>query len=440
MIAADFGLLLIVGGSQMSNRMIVGTQWGDEGKGKIVDILTRDADIVARYSGGANAGHTVVIDNQKFILHLVPTGILHQDKICVMGNGMVIDLEQLFSELEELKKRKITFKNRLLISPNAHLVMPYHMAIEKLEEESRGKHKIGTTLKGIGPAYRDKIARYGIRIIDLLTPKIFEQRVEWNLRIKEGFLSLLGEPELIALKNKCMDLLKLSNKVKPLLTDVGQFLDQSIKKGKNILFEGAQGTLLDIDFGTYPFCTSSNTTVGAVSTGLGISPTLIGDVIGVVKAYTTRVGDGPFPTEEKTKLGKMLRERGCEFGATTGRPRRCGWLDLLVLKYSFRINGVSKIALTKLDVLDYLDKIKVCVGYKYRGKKLTEFTSDLRILQNCKPVYREFPGWQKPTKGMTSFKKLPDKTKRYLDFISKQLKEPIFMVSSGDRRDQIIRV
>jgi adenylosuccinate synthase len=420
--------------------MIVGTQWGDEGKGKIVDILTEDADVVARYSGGANAGHTVVIGNQKFILHLVPTGILHKKKICVMGNGMVIDLEHLFSELEDLKKRKKTFKKRLLISPNAHLVMPYHKTIEKMEEESRGKHKLGTTLKGIGPAYRDKIARCGIRIIDLLSPKIFQQRVEWNLRAKEGFLSLLAEHELIALKSKCKDTLKLRRKVKPFLTDVGQFLDQSIRKGKSVLFEGAQGTLLDVDFGTYPFCTSSNTTVGAVSTGLGISPTLIGDVIGVVKAYTTRVGNGAFPTEEKTKLGKMLRERGCEFGATTGRPRRCGWLDLLILKYSFRINGVSKIALTKLDVLDYLDKIKVCVGYKYRGKKLTEFTSDLRILQNCKPVYREFPGWQKPTKGVTSFKKLPDKTKRYLDFISKQLQAPIFMISTGDRRDQIIKV
>jgi adenylosuccinate synthase len=440
MVAAAFGLCLIVGGYKMSNRLIVGTQWGDEGKGKMVDILTREADIVARYSGGANAGHTVVIDNQKFILHLVPTGILHQDKICVMGNGMVVDLEHLFSELEELKKRKVTFKNRLLISPNAHLVMPYHQTIEKLEEESRGKHKIGTTLKGIGPAYRDKIARYGIRIADLLTPGIFEQRVDWNLRVKEGFLSLLGEPELIALKNKCMDVLKLSKKVKPLLIDVGQFLDQSIKKGKSVLFEGAQGTLLDIDFGTYPYCTSSNTTVGAVSTGLGISPTLIGDVIGVVKAYTTRVGDGPFPTEDKTRTGEMLREKGCEFGATTGRPRRCGWLDLLVLKYSFRINGVTKIALTKLDVLDGLEKIKVCMGYKYRGKTLTEFTPDLHILQNCRPIYKELPGWEKPTWGVTSFKKLPDKTKRYLDFISKQLKAPIFMISTGDRRDQIIRV
>ncbi len=423
----------------MPNRLVVGTQWGDEGKGKIVDILTREADIVARYSGGANAGHTVVIDKEKFILHLVPTGILHKGKFCVIGNGMVVDLEHLFSELEELKKRRITYQKRLLISPNAHLVMPYHKVIEKLEEEARGKHKIGTTLRGIGPAYRDKAARCGIRMADLSTPQIFGQRVEWNLRLKEGLLSLLPEHELISLRNKCLDILKLRRKVKPLLADVGLFLDQSVKKGKTVLFEGSQGTLLDVDFGTYPYCTSSNTTIGGVCTGLGISPTLIGEVIGVVKAYTTRVGSGPFPAEEKEGLGELLRDKGNEFGATTGRPRRCGWLDLVQLKYSFRINGVSKIAVTKLDVLDGIDKIKVCVGYRYRGKTLSEFVPDLHVLENCRPIYRELPGWQRITKGITSFKKLPDKTKRYVDFISKQLKTPIFMISTGDRRDQVIR-
>ena len=423
----------------MPNRLVVGTQWGDEGKGKIVDILSQEADIVARYSGGANAGHTVVIDKEKFILHLVPTGILHRGKICVIGNGMVVDLEHLFSELEELKKRKITYQKRLLISPNAHLVMPYHKVIEKLEEEARGKHRIGTTLRGIGPAYRDKAARCGIRMADLLTPQIFGQRVEWNLRLKEGLLSLLPEHELISLRNKCLDILKLRRKVKPLLADVGLFLDQCVKKGKTVLFEGSQGTLLDVDFGTYPYCTSSNTTIGGVCTGLGIGPTLIGEVIGVVKAYTTRVGSGPFPTEEKEGLGELLREKGNEFGATTGRPRRCGWLDLVQLKYSFRINGVSKIAVTKLDVLDGIDKIKVCMGYRYRGKTLSEFVPDLHVLENCRPIYREFPGWQRITKGIISFKKLPDETRRYVDFICKQLKTPIFMISTGDRRDQIIR-
>jgi len=424
----------------MPNQVVVGMQWGDEGKGKIVDILTQEADIVARYSGGANAGHTVVIDEEKFILHLVPTGILHKNKTCVIGNGVVIDLEHLFSELEELKKRKIKFQKRLLISQNAHLVMPYHKVIERLEEEARGEHKIDTTGRGIGPAYRDKIARHGIRTSDLLNSQLFNQRVEWNLKIKDGFLSVLPEHELISLKNKSLDILKLRRKIKPFLADVSLFLNQSIKKGKSALFEGAQGTLLDIDFGTYPYCTSCNTTVGGACTGLGISPTLIDEVIGVVKAYTTRVGNGPFPTEEKSEIGEILKTNGNEFGSTTGRPRRCGWLDLVLLKYSFRINGVSKIALTKLDVLDRFDKIRVCVGYRYRGKTLTEFVPDLRILENCRPVYKEFPGWQKNTQGITNFKRLPDRAKRYLDFIATKLQTPILMISTGNRRDQTIRL
>ena len=424
----------------MPNRVVLGTQWGDEGKGKIVDILTEEADVVARYSGGANAGHTVVIGNEQFILHLVPTGILHQDKTCVIGNGMVLDLEHLFFELEELHKRGITYRGRLWISPNAHLVMPYHKVIERMEEEMRGKDKIGTTLRGIGPAYRDKVARNGIRMADLLNPAGFEHRVELNLKIKEGLLCLLAEHELIDLKNKSLDVLKLARKVKPLLTDVGLHLHKSMAAGKSVLFEGAQGTLLDIDFGTYPYCTSSNTTIGGVCTGLGVSPTSVDEVVRVVKAYTTRVGDGPFPTEEKAKLGETLRENGNEFGATTSRPRRCGWLDLLVLKYSFRINGVSRIALTKLDVLDGVKKIKVCVGYKYRGKTLTDFVPDLRILEKCRPVYKELPGWEGRTSGVTSFKRLPDKAKRYVDYISKQLDVPIFMISTGNRRDQTIRL
>jgi len=424
----------------MPNRVVVGMQWGDEGKGKIVDILTQEADIVARYSGGANAGHTVVIDDEKFILHLVPTGILHKNKTCVIGNGMVIDLEYLFSELEELKKRKIKFQKRLLISQNAHLVMPYHKVIERLEEEARGEHKIDTTGRGIGPAYRDKIARHGIRTIDLLNSQLFQQRVEWNLQIKEGLFSLLPEHALISLKNKSLNILKLKRKVKPHLADVSLFLNHSIKKGKSVLFEGAQGTLLEIDFGTYPYCTCCNTTVGGACTGLGISSAIIDEVIGVTKAYITRVGNGPFPTEEKTKLGEILKTRGNEFGATTGRPRRCGWLDLVSLKYSFRINGVSKIALTKLDVLDSFDKIRVCVGYRYGGKTLTEFVPDLQTLENCRPVYKEIPGWQKNTRGITNFKSLPDKAKRYLDFIAQKLKTPIFMISTGNRRAQTIRL
>jgi adenylosuccinate synthase len=422
----------------MPNRVVAGMQWGDEGKGKIVDILTQEADIVARYSGGANAGHTVVIDNEKFILHLVPTGILHKNKTCVIGNGVVIDLEHLFSELEKLKKREIKYQRRLLISQNAHLVMPYHKVMERLEEEARGEHKIDTTGRGIGPAYRDKIARHGIKTSDLLNSQIFTQRLEWNLKTKGGFLSLLPEHELISLKNKSLDVLKLRRKIKPLLADVSLFLNQSMKKGKSVLFEGSQGTMLDIDFGTYPYCTPCNTTVGGVCTGLGISPALIDEVIGVTKAYTTRVGNGPFPTEENSEIGEILKTNGNEFGATTGRPRRCGWLDLVLLKYSFRINGVSKIALTKLDVLDSFDKIRVCVGYKYRGKTLTEFVPDLDILESCRPVYKEILGWQKKTQGITNFKRLPDRAKRYLDFITTKLQTPILMISTGNKRDQTI--
>lgn len=420
--------------------MVVGTQWGDEGKGKIVDILTGEADIVARYSGGANAGHTVVIGDEKFILHLVPSGILHQNKICAIGNGVVIDLEHLFSELEELEKRNIKYRGRFLISRNAHLVMPYHKTIEKLEEEARGKGRIGSTGRGIGPAYRDKIARDGIRVIDLFDPNLFKQRVEWNLKIHDNLLRKLSKTELASLKKKSLDVAKLKRKVELLLTDIGLYLDQAIRKGKSVLFEGAQGALLDIDFGTYPYCTSSTTTVGGVCTGLGISPAMIGEVIGITKAYTTRVGNGPFPTEEGSKVCDILRERGNEFGATTGRPRRCGWLDFVLLKYAFRINGISKIAITKLDVLDSFNKIKVCTGYKYKGKLLTEFTPDLHTLENCKPVYEELTGWKKSTKGITEFKNLPDKAKRYLDYIAKKLKTPIWIVSTGNKRDQTIRL
>ncbi len=422
----------------MPNRAVVGTQWGDEGKGKIVDLLTEEADIVARFSGGANAGHTVVIDDQTFILHLIPTGILHPDKICVIGNGVVVDLEHLFSELGELRKRKIKFQDRLLISQNAHLVMPYHKVIEILEEESRGKNKIDTTGKGIGPVYRDKIARCGLRVIDIFDENLFNKRVEWNLKTKDGLLNRLKRNELVSLKKKSLEVSQLRNRVKQYVADTSLFLNKAIKEDKSILFEGAQGAMLDIDFGTYPYCTSSNTTIGGACTGLGVGPAYIDEVIGVTKAYTTRVGNGPLPTEQKNETGKLMQKRGNEFGATTGRPRRCGWLDLVLLKYSFRINGITKIALSKLDVLDTFDKIRVCVGYKSKNKLITEFTPDLSILENCKPVYEELSGWQKETHGITDFKDLPNKAKKYLDYITEKLETPIFLISTGSKRDQTI--
>ncbi len=422
----------------MPNRVVVGTQWGDEGKGKIVDILTEDAEVVARFSGGANAGHTVVIDDQTFILHLVPTGILHPGKICVIGNGVVVDLEQVLCELDQLRKRKIEFRDRFLISQTAHLVMPYHKVIERLEEEARGKDKIAPTGKGIGPAYRDKMARNGLRVMDILDHDLFNKRTEWNLKSKNHFLRKLSRKEFASIKKKSLEVSKFRRRIKPFIADTVLFLNQAIKEGKSILFEGAQGAMLDIDFGTYPFCTSSNTTVGGACTGLGVGPAQIDEVIGVTKAYTTRVGNGPLPTEQQNEVGKRLQDGGNEFGATTGRPRRCGWLDLVILKYSFRINGITKIALTKLDVLDAFNKIKVCVGYKYRNKSVTEFTPDLDVLGNCRPVYEELPGWHKETHGITDYKDLPDEAKKYLDYIARKLETPVFLISTGSRRDQTI--
>ena len=424
----------------MPNRIVVGAQWGDEGKGKVVDILTEKADIVARPQGGANAGHTVIIGDELFILHLIPSGILHPDKICVMGNGMVIDLEQLFLEIDELKSRGTKIDNRLFVSEDAHLVMPYHKIIEKLEEESKGENKVGTTGKGIGPAYKDKISRCGIRVRDLLYADGFEKKVEQNLKNNSHLLEKLGEGELSSLKIASKEILKYKEKIIPLMADVSLILNQAIKNGKSVLFEGAQGTMLDIDHGTYPFCTSSNTSAGGACTGLGVGPTLIDEVIGIVKAYTTRVGNGPFPTEFDDNLCEAIREKGKEFGATTGRPRRCGWLDLVMLKYSVRVNNITQIALTKLDVLDNLDKIKVCVAYKYKDKTIENFTKDLEVLENCAPVYKEIDGWKTSTHGITEYKNLPPKAKDYVNFISGQLGAEIILISTGSKRTETILI
>jgi len=415
-------------------------QWGDEGKGKIVDLLSEQADIIARYQGGANAGHTVVIDSKKFILHLIPTGILHPKKICVIGNGVALDLQLFFLELEELESKGIKFDKRIFVSKNAHLVMPYHKAIERLEEERRGNSKIGTTLKGIGPAYLDKIGRRGIRLNDLFDEKLFRSKIEENFEGKKGWFKLLSAKELSDLKEHSLSFLKLKKKIAPFMIDATCFLNEAIKEKKDILFEGAQGTLLDIDFGTYPYVTSSNTTAGGACTGLGVSPVYIDEVIGVSKAYTTRVGNGPFPTELKDKTGEHIQQVGNEFGATTGRPRRCGWLDLLILRYSVMINGIKKIALTKLDVIDQLETINVCVGYKYKGSILKEFSTELKILEKCKPVYKNIPGWEKDTTGIRDYKKLPQKTKDYIKFIEDQTQTKIFLISTGCKREETIWV
>ncbi len=424
----------------MSNRIVVGMQWGDEGKGKIVDLLSEKADIIARYAGGANAGHTVVIDSKKFILHLIPTGVLNPKKICIIGNGVAFDLQLFFLELEELQSKGIKVEKRIFISKNAHLVMPYHKDMERIEEGKRGNSKIGTTLKGIGPAYLDKIGRRGLRLIDLFDEKVFRSKIEENIKDKSSCLNSLSEKELSSLWEHCLSFLEYKNRVAPLMIDTASFLNKAIKQGKDILFEGAQGTLLDVDFGTYPYVTSSNTTAGGACTGLGVPPTSIDEVIGVSKAYTTRVGNGPFPTELKDETGKYLQEKGNEFGATTGRPRRCGWLDLLILRYAVMINGIKKIALTKLDVLDELDTIKVCTGYKYKGKTLKEFSNEVEILENCQPVYKNLPGWKQNTNGIKDYKKLPQKTKDYLKFIQDQTETKIFLISTGCKREETIWV
>ncbi|MCJ7507844.1 MAG: adenylosuccinate synthase, partial [candidate division Zixibacteria bacterium] len=402
--------------------------------------LTEKADIIARPQGGANAGHTVVIGDNLFILHLIPTGILHPHKICIIGNGMVIDLEQLFFGIADLKKRGIDIKNRLFISENAHLVMPYHKAIERLEEESKGKNKVGTTGKGIGPAYRDKIGRCGIRLRDILYPEVFKKKVESNLKNNSHLFGKLKRSEFSSLKTESEAILKYKKQVVSLMADVSLILNEAVRNGKSVLFEGAQGTMLDVDHGTYPYCTSSNVSAGGACTGTGVGPTLMDEVIGVVKAYTTRVGNGPFPTEFDDGLCEAIREKGKEFGATTGRPRRCGWLDLVLLKYSVRVNGITKIALTKLDVLDDLGKIKVCMAYKYKGKTIENFTNDLEILENCTPVYKEIDGWETSTHGMTKYQDLPRKAKDYINFISKQLGVEVMLISTGCKRDEPILI
>lgn len=420
----------------MANILVVGAQWGDEGKGKIVDFLSEKIDIVARYQGGNNAGHTIVIGDEKFIMHLIPSGILHSNIQCIIGNGVVIPLESLIKEMDELIERGIHIGENLLISDRAHLIMPYHSLMESVAESQGKGRKLGTTLKGIGPAYMDKMNRLaGIRIVDLFDAELFEEKLDFNIQSKLQNVAIQNEIDKTTILEKYRE---YAQRIKPHVADTSLILHNAIKEGKRILFEGAQGTLLDIDFGTYPFVTSSNTTVGGVCTGLGIGPKAIDEVMGIVKAYTTRVGEGPFPTELSNVLGEHLRRKGAEFGATTGRPRRCGWLDMVILKYAARINGLTNIALTKLDVLDEIDTIKVCVAYKHKSDIITEFPSNLRILYECEPIYEELPGWMTPISETKSYDDLPANAQKYVEFISKYLETEIGIISVGPRRDQTL--
>jgi len=424
----------------MSSVIIVGSQWGDEGKGKIVDFLSEKADAVARYQGGHNAGHTVVINDEKFILHLIPSGILYKGKICLIGNGVVVDPAALIEEINGLRKRGVEVGKNLFLSKNAHLIMPYHMAIEKGKERLRGIKMLGTTGRGIGPAYADKTARTGIRVADLLQPQVFRENLKANLFDINFLLENLYKVSPFNIEDIYNEYMGYAEKLSGYIADTDIIINKMISENKNVLFEGAQGTLLDIDHGTYPYVTSSNPIAGGACTGLGVGPTKISKVLGVVKAYTTRVGSGPFPTEITDSLGDKLRERGGEYGATTGRPRRCGWLDMVILRHSARINGLTGIALTKLDILDAIDVIKICTSYKYKGKTLEEFPKEINILEECEPVYEEVNGWSTSTIGIKDFKRLPKAAKAYIKKIEKMLGVKVQIISTGQRRDELIQL
>jgi adenylosuccinate synthase len=418
-----------------TNIAVLGAQWGDEGKGKIVDMLTPHFSTVARYQGGHNAGHTVYVDGRKFVLHLIPSGILHAGVSCMIGNGVVIDPEALFKEVDELARAGVSVDGRLLVSEKAHIILPYHRELDVLSEARRGERKIGTTSRGIGPAYEDKIGRRGIRVCDVLGDReALATEVRENVSARNR-----------AIKDSTLDwkpvfdrLVAQGERMKPWVGDVSLILHQTIAAGKSVLFEGAQATLLDIDHGTYPFVTSSNASVGGICTGLVVAPKAIGGVLGVAKAYTTRVGEGPLPTELNGILADRLRETGQEYGASTGRPRRCGWYDAVVVRYSARVNGMDAIALTKLDVLDGLPEVKVCTGYKTATGIVTEFPADLRVLTAAEPVYETLPGWSLPTKGVTRIGDLPIEARRYITRLEEVSGVACGLISTGSDRNETI--
>ncbi len=413
---------------------LVGTQWGDEGKGKITDVLASKADVVARYQGGNNAGHTVVVGDTTYKLHLIPSGILYEGTTCLIGNGVVVDPKVLCTEIDYLHRSGIPTAN-LYISEKAHLIMPYHRVLDQLEEAGRVL-KIGTTGRGIGPAYVDKYMRMGVRMMDLKSRQSLEKAIDQVLPLKNKILQKVYDHPGFSRDELVEEYLGFAAVIVPLLTDTSLVVDQARKNGQGVLLEGAQGTLLDVDHGTYPFVTSSNPTAGGAAPGIGIGPNHIDQVIGVVKAYTTRVGEGPFVSELKDPTGDLIRERGKEFGTTTGRARRCGWFDAVVVRYAVRVNGLTSIAMTLLDVLDVLDNIQVCVAYDHRGERLEHFPADLAVLQECKPIYETLLGWEKDISGIKSFDDLPAKAKAYLAFLEKQVGCPIQIVSVGPRRDQ----
>ena len=418
------------------NIVVLGAQFGDEGKGKIVDLMTPNFSLVARYQGGHNAGHTVYVSGKKFVLHLIPSGILHDGVTCVIGNGVVVDPQALFKEIEELAALGIDVGDRLLISDKAHLILPYHRELDVLSEARRGERKIGTTSRGIGPAYEDKIGRRGIRVCDLVDTKALADEVRANVDARNQII----KDSTLDWKQVYDQLLGYGSRMRRWTGDVSLAIDRALRQGQRMLIEGAQGAMLDIDHGTYPYVTSSNATIGGACTGLGIPPRAVHGVLGVAKAYLTRVGEGPFPTELSGAIGDRLRETGMEYGASTGRPRRCGWYDAVALRYAVRINGIDSIALTKLDVLDGLETIEICTAYQIGGRTVTEFPSDLNTCGPITPVYESCPGWTAPSKGVRDYVQLPAAAQRYIRRLEEVSGVPVGLISTGsDRNETIIR-
>ena len=422
----------------MANTILVGAQWGDEGKGKIIDVLTEQADVVVRTQGGNNAGHTVHIKGQKYILHLVPSGILRKKKVCVIGNGVVVDPVSLVQEIEGLRELGIRIDSNLFLSETAHLVFPYHRELDAQRETLKGKNKIGTTKRGIGPAYGDKAARTGLRVIDLIKPERFKQQLELKIKENNEVLKAFGAKPL-SFKEVHREYRGAGDYLKPFVTNTVILLHEAVRRGDDILFEGAQGTFLDIDHGTYPFVTSSNTTAGGACTGSGLPPHRVDRVVGVMKAYTTRVGEGPLPTEN-AEIADMLHAMGREFGATTGRPRRCGWFDSVATRHAGMVNGIDELAVTNIDGLDSVETIQVCVGYRDGKKRYDYIPNDIEVLSRCEPIYVEFPGWQTTTEKAKSFKELPPKCRAYVKGISELTGAKLFIASVGPGRDQTIFV
>ncbi len=423
----------------MSNIVVVGTQWGDEGKGKVVDLLTAKVDLVVRFQGGNNAGHTLVVDGKQFIFHIIPSGILYEDKKCLIGNGLVVDPEVLLEEIENLKKTGILIgPERLSLSEKAHIIMPYHKAIDLAREAAKGKAKLGTTGRGIGPCYEDKISRSGVRAVDLTEPEILEEKVRENLKEKNFLLEKFLGAEPLEPQPILDSYLAMGEKLAPFITDVSVELEQALKAQKGILFEGAQGTHLDIDHGTYPYVTSSNPVAGTACSGAGIGPKQLHHVVGIVKAYTTRVGAGPFVTELEDETGDYIQEQGKEFGATTGRRRRCGWLDLVVVRDSVRLNGLDSLAITKLDVLTGLKSLKICVGYEIDGERVDSRPASLKRMAACKPLYEELPGWQDNISGAREVDQLPEEARAYIKAIEDITEIPASIISVGPGREETI--